>query len=330
MIQINQFDSDDILEWTTVLEFTISLSTIASIMNFTDDICADCGGRQFIEFHGDYTCMSCGLVMLERMMTDDKEWRNFSEELGGSGGDRSRVGESHRTLTSPNLSTYIHDNNGLLSRFNNMSQPLNRLREENMREMFHHITTTLILPESIAEYAKLMLDDYYKRSSASFKGDSRRTLFASAAVYYASKSIVGAVRSSQEICVAMCLCPRMFHKVCTQMNDVLMGTEFEALMVHGEVEVTDTLIRMIRCIAEVPDASVYEVRKKVLLIYNRIKHHHSVVTYASEKMNAALIYMACMILKLNIKMKTVATCCNTSLTTIINIERDVKQLLASA
>lgn len=293
-------------------------------MNFTSDYCEDCGGCQFVDYQGDYTCLSCGLVMMERMITDDKEWRNFSEEYNGSHQDRSRVGAVD---CDDRLSTFIGDKNGMLSHINNMIQP-GKAREDNIKDTFMHIETVLTLPESVMEYAKRMLNEYFKKSTTTFKGESRKLLFVSAAVLYASKCIPGAVRSSTEICNALCLNPSAFHRVCTQLNEVLLGTEFDEHMANGEVEVTDTLTRMVRGITEIPESMVFEVRKKVLLIYDKVKHDPTISTYASEKMNAALIYMACMFMKLSIKMKRVAECCCTSLTTIINIERAVKEVLS--
>lgn len=288
------------------------------------ETCEDCGGSRFTDFQGDYTCTSCGLVVMERMMTDDKEWRNFSEEYGCTH-DKSRVGEPVEETNT--LTTLIGNSYNTLAHFNNIAQDVNRQREENLKDVLMYISNVTSVPDSVIDFAKSMVNEYYKKSKYTFKGDTRRLLFASAAVYFSTKSVTGASRSSYEICSALQLCPKMFHKVCTQMSDILRGTQFEAFMVHGEVDVVDTLMRMIRSIPDIPENAVYEVRKKVLQLYERIRSNLTIMTYATEKLNATLIYMVCMILKLGVKMKTVSAYCNTSLTTIINIETEVKKLL---
>ncbi|KAH0474553.1 MAG: hypothetical protein KVP17_004365 [Porospora cf. gigantea B] len=57
--------------------------------------CPNCHGESIVIYDshsGDELCSACGLVVESRVMSEEQEWRSFSNSDGGSGGDRSRVG----------------------------------------------------------------------------------------------------------------------------------------------------------------------------------------------------------------------------------------------
>lgn len=43
---------------------------------------------------GKFVCTDCGLVVGERLITDESEWRTFSNDHGAGNDDRNRIGES--------------------------------------------------------------------------------------------------------------------------------------------------------------------------------------------------------------------------------------------
>eukprot|EP01071_Lankesteria_metandrocarpae_P002349 Lankesteria_metandrocarpae@DN2264_c0_g1_i1.p1 len=58
--------------------------------------CPNCKDKSVVIYDnkaGDELCSRCGLILESRVMSDEQEWRSFSNTDGGSGGaDRSRVG----------------------------------------------------------------------------------------------------------------------------------------------------------------------------------------------------------------------------------------------
>lgn len=44
------------------------------------DSCQDCSGTDFVEYQGDYTCKSCGLVQFSGIIDDRAEWRTYDDQ----------------------------------------------------------------------------------------------------------------------------------------------------------------------------------------------------------------------------------------------------------
>jgi len=58
-------------------------------------VCPDCGNDSEIitdEKHGRSICGSCGMVVVEQLIMDESEWRNFSNDKSSDKKDRNRVG----------------------------------------------------------------------------------------------------------------------------------------------------------------------------------------------------------------------------------------------
>ena len=54
---------------------------MAALMSYP--VCDDCGKDAFVEYHGDLTCTSCGLVKLSHMVDDTAGFRTFASHLDG-------------------------------------------------------------------------------------------------------------------------------------------------------------------------------------------------------------------------------------------------------
>lgn len=81
------------------MALTGSAGTVARLNAFgstkRNKICPNCRDRGVIVYDnhsGDELCSDCGQILESRVMSEEQEWRSFSNSDGGSGNDRSRVG----------------------------------------------------------------------------------------------------------------------------------------------------------------------------------------------------------------------------------------------
>lgn len=285
--------------------------------------CADCRQQDFVEFQGDLTCCHCGLVAAERMMTDEPEWRSFAQEFTSYGGnDNSRVG-AH----DGHMQTFIQ-NGGKLSRLNMALIP--RLQHSiSCQDLFEKMQITLNTSDHVTQTARDMFNKYNEATKISIKSDEKRRALAGACIFYACKTVLGGARSREDICHPIGIHISVFHKACTRISDVLLTLPGYRDLAMSGAGVDDTRLKMIRSVYGIDPVHHHKVRQTVDKLYAKVQLDPDIRLMDTEKLNATLIYMACMFLKLQITMKVVAECCGASSTTIINIEKIVKRILVA-
>lgn len=89
---------------------------IRKLQNETSlDSCSKHGKTYLIENHqgGDLVCTKCGIVICDRMISEEAEWRNFGDDSVAEKWQRSRIGGAQNVLLSDdaNLSTGIRFEN---------------------------------------------------------------------------------------------------------------------------------------------------------------------------------------------------------------------------
>lgn len=80
------------------------------------DSCSEHGKKYIVEEHhsGDLVCTKCGVIICDRMISDEAEWRNFGDDSMADKWKRSRIGGTANSLLSDaaNLGTSIRMESG--------------------------------------------------------------------------------------------------------------------------------------------------------------------------------------------------------------------------
>ena len=150
-------------------------------------ICKDCreDPPNLVEENADTICGSCGMVLAERLISYDSEWRTFNSDEG-KGDDPNRVGEVENQLLNENhLSTAIGGGSG--KNASKLTRNLQRTQanqasiknDKALTAVYKQIDTyadQAHLPGSVRQAAK----SYYKRvdDAKAFKGKSTDSLIA--------------------------------------------------------------------------------------------------------------------------------------------------------
>lgn len=255
--------------------------------------CPDCYGFKLLEIGSDLTCASCGLVVEAGRLTFEPEWRSFADDHDPV--DKSRVGFPVNT-----------------------SFEKEQKAKTNVDDIFANIT----MPQSIIQDARHIA----KSINYQYKGDDRKAAFVTACIYFAAKQNNGLGRSKEELCTQFKVNPKTFNKICTDIENEL-AVKFPNTNIGKGVKITDLMNRYISFLPLSQNHDMVELRRTVLKLYDKVKHIEGTVTLSPNTMVVTLIYMASMYLKKNITMKVIANSCGCSLTTIINTEAFLKDVL---
>jgi transcription initiation factor TFIIB len=132
-------------------------------------ICPEC--RQvppdLVEENADTICANCGLVLAERLISYESEWRTFNSDEG-KGDDPNRVGEAENELyTGSNVGTQIGGGGANVSRETRKLKKAQALQQDNKADK--HLQSCYAQIEAWGEQAKLTpgikncAKGYYKR-----------------------------------------------------------------------------------------------------------------------------------------------------------------------
>lgn len=284
--------------------------------------CRHCGASQFTIVCGDLTCTSCGLVAMDQLLSFDPEWRNFADDHE----DRSRIGCAYWTGNDAEIGTIIENNHGKLSR---TAKIIDQTKHSTIleRQTFDSISDRINLSDDIITLSKEMLTEYHKKCTSNFKGEHRRLLFAAVSIYYASKTIPGASRTKEEMCTALGLCTKQFSKTCTEVKEALKNTQYDRNLMQSGARSIDMLNRLLQFLPFRSDADKNKVRSTVLKLHDRLSASNIITTIAPTTLMGTIIFMACLFTKTKMTMKAISEGCGISLTTIINTETLLKQIL---
>lgn len=142
--------------------------------------CEHCKSDAIVFVSHEYVCSSCGVVLLDRMFTDEPEWHVSNSSI------------QRAELLNP--STYIKD--------------------KSVRQITDNIQLTLQLPESICMSGAQL----YTTSQNNFKGDNKRYVV-TACVFYAQKEMRSGARTREEFCSFLGLDPHKFSKTLSTIKD---------------------------------------------------------------------------------------------------------------
>lgn len=286
--------------------------------------CTDCFKMFFKEVEGDIVCTNCGLVKERGVLDPGPEWRSFAEEWAPDK-DKSRVG-----CPSTELGTAIASSKfDRLVLCNRMVSNISSQAQVARNDIMTMLQDKLNLPNDIVVLAKDILDEYGRRSKLSYKGDRRRLYFVAAAIIYASRALPAGARTRSEICeAAQVTNTSTFSKVCTEIMSALEGTELEKRLMRGSVETLAVINRTIHKLAFLEPKDYGRVRCSVLNIRDRVMGDGRIMPIRSEKLTAAMVYMACKMNNIpNTTHKNVSLTSNTSVATLHKVESILKDIL---
>jgi transcription initiation factor TFIIIB Brf1 subunit/transcription initiation factor TFIIB len=285
-----------------------------------DQKCPDCGSCALAEVDGsDLTCTNCGLVVQSGLLSFDPEWRSFAEEYIVAD-DPSRVGDASM---APTIISQKPALNALNRRV--CAEPAQK-KVLDAREFFLQHRDHMSFSDAVIDSAIDILQAFEKTAASGLKGDMRRKALLAACAYYAFKEIPGNTRSKDEICATLSIDSKVFTKVHAALKDALLGSQYDVLFNKNGVRIIDLVNRYVQTLP-LKRPALTEIRKTVLKLYDRVKGVEAVLTIAPVTLLTTLIYMACMYLRQPITMKQVSISCGASLTTIINTENLLKELV---
>lgn len=261
-------------------------------MLFHDLVCADCKTRTIIETSHELLCKSCGLVLQDRMMQDEQEWRYFADDTV----DPSRVAPMDEPIIKKSIEHHLDNMNSILQ-----------------------------IPESVCKHGGLIFGTLDKGS----KGVNRVALVY-ACVYYAQREMPNGARTKQEIAQYMGIDLNTLIKASYIVKEHLYQSLETRHLTQSKDNKDDTLHRMLIQVTSIPLNRIQHVKKLVHKIFSKVSSAPKIQSIQIEKVNATLIYMACNFAGIKTTMTLVANACSTSLATIIKIETIVKDLLSSS
>lgn len=156
---------------------------------------------------GDVICEKCGIVVEERMVCDDAEWRNFDGDSLADKWSKCRTGAAENPFFSSeyNLGTHIkmmdqNRNNAETYSGNIVKQFSRRSVDNAMKHAFKEIddmSDRISLPDSVVRRAKELYCEVYKRIN--LKGNILFIDSKTAACLYIACREQNCARSTQEI-----------------------------------------------------------------------------------------------------------------------------------
>lgn len=137
----------------------INRRLLHSFRGFQNNICPDCKEKGIIicdTSEGTQICNGCGLVVETNILSEEQEWRNFSNDGQSKGNDRNRVGETSDIWLENNLtSTTFIKSSKKLQHLNMMTQ-INK-NDQTLLSAFNIlklICETFFLRSNVIERAK--------------------------------------------------------------------------------------------------------------------------------------------------------------------------------
>lgn len=260
-------------------------------MNSFDMQCTDCGNTHIIETNHELICNNCGLVLQERMYTDDPEWHSCAEGFN----TKCRAEVINNSLT------------------------------QSTRMIIDTIQGCTDLPDGICQNGGRMYEEHHTKCAV-----HKKWYTVCAFVFYAQRDLTSGARTKDEFCTAVGLDITQFSKVLGTVKDVLFQTKETQHYVRPRDNVADTLHRLVLSVPSIPQGAIQEVKRTVNRIMDKIdRSAANFASIQSQKLNAAVVYMACRFLKIKTTIKEVAESTNTSMATIIKIEAIVKTTMAT-
>lgn len=252
--------------------------------------CTDCKCTNVVYDHGDIVCTGCGLVLEERVLDYESEWRNFASDADNGITDRSRVGAPDE----------LNDKARLMAKLSS------RLDEYKM--LLRGTTSFMERPVDVAlEYIATYIDKTIVR------GDDKRRAVAASAYYLSSRTTLQAGLTKDEICSIMTVDLHLFCKTCSEMEKLLALDESMAPVRNLQVE--DNQSRVLDDVARA-EGWDKKMRMAVWRIMNKfIRLIQSCDDFAStvaSKLTAALVYVSCRSSGVKISAKRIATITGTS------------------
>jgi transcription initiation factor TFIIIB Brf1 subunit/transcription initiation factor TFIIB len=267
--------------------------------------CTDCGSPSLRIIHGDLTCTGCGLVLEGHIFEDCPEYHDAEAVQVAANDHMQRNKTKQKVIVDANTST-----SGI----------------SGFKDTFECITKCTGVHESVIQQAQGILTQYLDCAKTHIKGYERRLLYAAVCVYFACKDTNGGGRTKDQICNDLGLGVKGFAKASTQVREVLGHTVMAKAAMATGTRFDDQLNRFISSL-NLPTPHVRDLRKTTHRLYTKVKPFEATLCCATQNLVATLLYMGCMYLKLNVKMKDIVHACCVSSTTIIQYEAMIKDLL---
>lgn len=171
--------------------------------------CKTHGNDHLTEDHssGDIICMKCAIVVEERMLCEDAEWRNFADETQTEKWAKSRTGDTENPLLSAdyNLGTFVKSMDAkpknMASFSGNIVQQFKRRSVDNaLSHAFKEIDIMgdrINLPSSVLQRTKILYQKLYR--NIKLKGNILLVDTKTAACLYVACRMENCSRSKGEI-----------------------------------------------------------------------------------------------------------------------------------
>lgn len=172
--------------------------------------CRKHGDTKLTEDHttGDIICTVCGIVVEERMLTDEAEWRCFGDDTQGEKWSKSRAGDAENPFLSANfnlgttIKTFGPNQTASTNNYssNIVKQYERRSVDNALKHAFKEIATMgdrLHLPSSVLSKANSLYSQLYRRFK--FKGNKLLVDSKAAACLYIACKEEECSRTLQEV-----------------------------------------------------------------------------------------------------------------------------------
>lgn len=296
--------------------------------------CYDCGSTAIEELPDQVVCTECGVVQSFNMISEAPEWRNFAEDLGLGGDDKSRVGMPNAQLDTNMIMRKTNDR----GEFDKLQKLRLRILERNRSSMLKDVkarvpslVACMHLPSSMEQLAVDLADDFLKFRC--IRGYKQGWCLVSACIFYATHNAAGGARTAQEVLTAMLYVSSQaeadmrehFYGMISNVYRTLLGNASakyrDLLKLPPEPEI-GSLRRLIQSVPAVPKVMEQAIFRKIMhMKYQLLQYKVSIMDAPMHVIHAILLSMACTIM--GIKFKKGEFCKHTGIsqTTLCNQER---------
>lgn len=272
--------------------------------------CPDCGAPHHTikDVHGSLTCTNCGLVLCDRLIDFQPEWRVFDE------GDEDKC---RATFTRESA--------------------VSTIKAASMRDTFHTIKTKLDLPDCIISLGVELYNTHVLSVKAMVKGEDNRLAMAAACVLYASRDApAGSGHRLTDLAMRLCIPESKITKACNVIRGGIAagacgGSSIARSIAHTGHGIDKLIARMVNNTVCIPRECMWPIQKLCIKLYAKVKGDAQIQRQIPEKVVGALIHMACLAKKsemaTDISMATIASYTNTSVATMIKIEKHIGRVI---
>lgn len=193
--------------------------------------------------------------------------------------------------------------------------------------------------EDLQSLTATLLQDIFEMSEHKIKGEMRYLEVTCAALYFASRSMNSGAFShkmiTDKIHVTKGICIGSFQWACKWIqNELGSKKQYSELFIKKQPKLEDSVSRLLQNLTadmakKEKEQVVRIIRPIIIKIQDRIKGDARVSVCQPEKLNAAIMFMACKIGKVPMTLKNTALLLKTSEPTLLKLEKLLQDVLKS-